>query len=228
MIPGPSPQKRPLADAESTLLYYARGAEVKGAAKTVAQSSQIAKVGHWHDRLIDALIAEPEIRLGELAKRFGVTQAWLSTVKNSDAFVDAYRRRSSEHSGALLGSVREKTLGAAEMAVDAISKRLEDTADVIPLPILLDTADVLLKRSGFGESKTAPTPNVNVQVGLVTQAQLEEARGRMRELKPEPGVIELQPDPGPTGLAGGRIGASAETEIQDPSRGGDPKEGPGS
>lgn len=194
----------------------------------MAQSNQIAKVGHWHDRLIDALIAEPEIRLGELARRFNVTQAWLSTVKNSDAFIDAYRRRSAEHSGALLGDVRAKTLGAAEMAVDAISKRLEDTAEVIPLPILLDTADVLLKRSGFGESKQMPTPNLNVNVGVVTQAQLSEARERMRELKPEAKpVIELQQVPEPLAPAGGR-NREAVTEIQTPSRGGDPKEGSGS
>jgi hypothetical protein len=125
--------------------------------------------------------------------------------------------------------VREKTLGAAEQAIDAISKRLEETSDVIPLPILIDTADVLLKRSGFGESKSPLTPNVNVQVGLVTQGQLEEARGRMRELKPTSPVIELQPDPAATPLAGGRTSPIGEaTAIQDPSRGGDPKEGPGS
>lgn len=191
----------------------------------MATSAQIKKVNHWQERLLDALIAEPEVSLGELAKRFGVTQAWLSTVKNSDAFVDEFRRRSSAHSEALLGGLQAKTRAVAEMAVDELARRLEHEAQVLPFPIVLETAETMLKRSGFGESKSAPTPNLQVNVGVVTQSELAEARSAMRELKP---TIPLVNAPALPALGGREAAERGLSEIQGPQAGATKSEGPGS
>lgn len=223
----------PACHHHSTTILYTRKARQgrRSGTSKVAASAQIKKVNHWQERLLDALILRPEVRLGDLAREFGVTQAWLSTVKNSDAFRDAFRRRNAEHSGALLSDVRAKTLGAAEMAVDAISKRLEETADIIPLPILLETADTMLKRSGFGESRQAPTPNVQVNLGVVTQADLTAAREKMREVKIEVPLPQLTtlPKAGSGGQDDSKVTFSrqaVEAEIQGTST--EKSESPGS
>jgi hypothetical protein len=148
----------------------------------VAASAQIKKVSPWHERLADALIARPDVSMGELAKEFGVTPAWLSTVKNSDAFQEFFRRRSDAHSNQLLHDVRDRAIGAADQAIEEIQKRLDQNGSVMPFDSLLETADVMLKRAGFGSSglkqnqNQAPTVNV-----IISREELAELRRGIRE-----------------------------------------------
>lgn len=130
-------------------------------------------------------------KLSEAAAEFGVTQAWLSTVKNSDAFIDYFQRLSAAHSEALLLGVREKAIATADAAVGEIQRRLEVSAETIPLNQLLDISDVLLKRTGHGEGRSQ-APTVSVHLGLVSKEELAEARLRMRERSSSQGTIELE------------------------------------
>lgn len=154
----------------------------------MSRSVQIKKVNWWHERFSDWLIANPSKTLGEAAKEFGVTLPWLSSVKNSDAFVDFHAERSLAHSKAVSLTIAEKTRAVAEMALDAVGERLEKEATTLPFDTLLETADTMLKRAGYGEAPRSGSP-VQVNVGLVTRGELDALRSRMREPAK---VIELQ------------------------------------
>src|SRR5262245_346940 len=142
----------------------------------MAQSVQLLKVNHWHQRLADWLIANPDKKLGDAAKEFGRTAAWISAVINSDAFQDYFKRLSQAHHEAVLVTVRDKVVAAADSAVNELTRRLEVSPETIPYQQVLETADVLLKRAGFGEGKAPSQPGVQVNVGLVSRDELAQAR----------------------------------------------------
>lgn len=146
----------------------------------MAQSAQIAKVNPWHQRFADWLIldgAAPGWNK-RAAEHFGRTPAWISTVYHSDAFQDFYRAREAEYSKELLQTVQEKIVGAAGQAIDALAQRLTLEADILPYDTLLETVDILGRRSGLGEGKGGNTVVNNI--ALVSREELQEYRDRMR------------------------------------------------
>lgn len=163
----------------------------------MSQSASIAKVNPWHQRLADWLICNPTATNREASLHFKVTESWLSTVKNSDAFQDYFQEISKAVSASVFASVREKTLAVADQSLAKIQEQL-DGPTVIPLGALVDIADMALKRTGHGEGK-ANGPAIQVNVGLVTKDQLEASRLKMRERKVlpllggagEPAIITL-------------------------------------
>lgn len=142
----------------------------------MAQSAQIKKVNSWHERLCDWLIANPSSPHKEAAKEFGVTPAWISTVIHSDAFQDYYKERSAAVSDAVLHHVKDKMLGAADLATSEIQRRLE-TPQAIPMQDLLSITDVMTKRA----MPAAPAPQaVQQNVFMLSKDDLAAARAAMR------------------------------------------------
>ncbi len=129
--------------------------------------------------MADWLIVNPTKTNREAAKAFDVTEAWLSTVKNSDAFVDYFTEISRAHSKAVCSDLASKTRAVAEMALDELGRRMETDATVLPFSEIRDTADVMLKRAGYGEAKGAAAQTV-INVGVVTRGDLEILRAQMR------------------------------------------------
>ena len=138
--------------------------------------------------MADWLIANPTKTNREAARAFDVTESWLSTVKNSDAFVDYFTEISRAHSKAVSSSLADKTRAIAEMALDEMGRRLETDATVLPFETIKDTADTMLKRAGYGEAKASAAQTV-INVGVVTRGDLEALRSQMRTT-PKP--IELK------------------------------------
>lgn len=154
----------------------------------MSQSASIRKVNPWHQRLADWLIANPTKTNKEAAEVFDVSESWLSTVKNCDAFQDYFQELSRAHSHAVSDHLAAKTRAVAEMALDELGRRIEKDATVLPFESIKDTADTMLKRAGYGEARASANP-VTVNVGLVTRGDLEALRAQMRkETKP----IELK------------------------------------
>jgi len=139
---------------------------------------QIKKVNSWHERLADWLIANPAKTQGEAAKHFGVTQAWLSVVKNSDAFQDYFRQRSDAASAVIIHGVKEKMLGAADQAVSELSRRLEHP-QTLTMQQLLDVTDTMTKRTMAPQLQAAQGPQ-QLHLHMVPKAALAEARAAMR------------------------------------------------
>lgn len=151
------------------------------------QSLKIKSISWWHERLCDVLISEPQLTLKEIAERFDVSATWISILKNSDIFIEYWRKRSGEHSREAVNGLATKAAASAEMALDAINKKLENEADTLPIGVLLEIADTTMKRFGYAADKKSPAAPVslNFNMGLVKPEQLEDARAKMRAITHE-------------------------------------------
>ena len=118
------------------------------------------KVNNWHQALSDLMFKCPEMRAYEVAEFFGVTEAWLSTVKNSDAFVQFHNQRREKHFSRVSAGVGEKLTALAEISLDEITERVEEERDSMTLSSLHDIGKLALGALGFGSR--GPAVNVNV------------------------------------------------------------------
>lgn len=157
----------------------------------MAQSAQVAKVNHWHERFADWLIANPGRPMSEAAKFFGKSQSWLSVVKNSDAFTDYFKARSQAHADVVSHNIKDKILGVADHALSLIGERLDEQGAVLPIGTLLEVADITLKRAGFDKA-AAPAVQQNF---MVSPQELADARAQMRGAGTK--VIELKAETPP-------------------------------
>lgn len=141
----------------------------------MAESAFIQKVSIKHDMILDYLIANPTLKRTEVAAHFQVTSAWLSTIIHSCAFQELLKQRQNEvFSVAVLQPIRDKLMGAANMAADRLMEVLPFESDPKTLNTILDTT---LSNLGFGQ-KTVGTP-VNQQNNFtinVTKDELASAR----------------------------------------------------
>lgn len=161
---------------------------------------QIQKVNWWHERLADLMIAHPDHTLQQIAAKLNKTPAWVSVIKNSDAFIDYWRKRSGVHSQEVTNGIKAKGYAAAELALDKLTEKLEGPeADLMTTETLLNVVDVTMRRFGYDSSKNQP-PVFNFNLGSVTPEQLAAARARLRqtgevqELKALPSPDEVVDD----------------------------------
>lgn len=155
---------------------------------------QIQKVSWWHERLADYMIAYPDHTLQQIAVVFGRTPQWISIIKNSDAFIDYWRKRSGEHSSAVTQDVKSKGFAAAELALDRLNSKLEGPeGDLMTPDTLLQVVDVTMKRFGYDNAKNQ-APVFNFNLGSVTPEQLAAAREKLRRNEQ---VTELKALPPP-------------------------------
>lgn len=124
---------------------------------------QLQNVRLKHQAIADWLIANPDKTQGECAAAFGISQAWLSVVVNSDAFQDYLQQRYAETATPVVFSLREKLLGVAHRAVEKLGTAVDNSQDP---EFILAAADRALHRLGYAPSK-GPTVAVqnNVTVG---------------------------------------------------------------
>jgi len=113
------------------------------------------RFSYWYETIIDLLIANPELRLGEIARRVGRTQAWISLVINSDGFKQRYALRRGEHSEKISRHVEDRLHAAASLSLDKLVNALE-TKDINPAQ-LTNTTDMLLSRLGYSGKAQPPT-----------------------------------------------------------------------
>lgn len=180
----------------------------------MAQSKQIAKVNWWHEQIVDWELENPDGALGDAAEFFGVTQSWLSTVRNSNAFIDYRNRRMGEHRTLLSLSVIDKVENLAHVTLDAMQERVEQERHTLGLTALRETAAMALKACGYGPKPQGNTPTLNVNVGLIDPARLAAARERMRQVQ----ALQSAPAPAPTSDATPQplpVSGHAQDEIED-------------
>lgn len=144
--------------------------------------AQIQKVSWWHEQIVDWMLSNPKGTLGQCAGFFAVTQPWLSTVINSDAFKDYMSRRRAEHQRLLSQNVVEKVEGLAHLSLEVLHDRIEAERHQISLGLVRETADMALKACGY---RANSGPQVNVQIGLVDPTVLARAREKMRVINNE-------------------------------------------
>lgn len=154
-------------------------------------------VNRWHEQLADWLIANPGRTQNEAARHFDVTAAWLSSVVNSDAFQDHYKRKAANHSEALLLGIREQTAGVAAQGLAELGRRMENPR-AMPVAEVLAITDTMLKHAKPADAGSRPSTLL-----VVSKEDLELARQEMRaravvSATPSEKLIDITPSPGET------------------------------
>lgn len=181
----------------------------------MSQSASIKKVRAWHEELLEFILANPRASGAEIALYFNVTEAWVSTVKNSDAFQELWAKRRGEHFSRVSSSISDKVVALAEVTVDALTDEIEKKKrkNELEIQTLTEVSNMALKALGFGmkrESVNSPGVNVNVNTGPTyvvdkdTLARARDAKTKMlehvanaaiatsSEARPDPKLIELE------------------------------------
>lgn len=148
----------------------------------------------WHEALTEYFILYPERTMTEAARHFGVSLAWLSQVKNSDAFQDYYQARRREHFNELSKSladskIEDKLRAVADMSLEAIADRVAEHVTKVPtrelsIDALQATANLALKSLGFMDKRGLPAaPLVQNNTIIVGQDALARAKGNLRVVR---------------------------------------------
>lgn len=164
---------------------------------------QVQKVGWWHERLAEWMLANPDKSLKDAAPVFNCTPQMIYIIHNSDAFREHWAKVSGAVTKGVADPIVEKCRATAEAALDALLDRLAlpGNSDMF----VLDTADKMMKNLGFGvrAQGAAVMPTVQVNVTQVDASALAQARAKVEQLTSRPMVNvnvqaeDLQPLPAP-------------------------------
>lgn len=145
----------------------ARSAPLEG---TVSAQNAVARVSYTHDAMIDLLIANPGISQNELAKHFGYTAAWISRIRNSDAFLARLAERKADIvDPTIIATVEEKFRAVASKSLDIILEKLE--LPVANFDQALAAATIAGKALGYGARQANVQLQQNFVVALPGKAQ---------------------------------------------------------
>lgn len=143
-------------------------------------SPGVKKLSVRHEQIMNFMIANPDVPLGTVAREFGLTHAWMSTVVNTELFQNELRERMGEVWGENLTTIREKLLGLGTRAVERLLDKVDLMEDVTELQ---KTADLALRNSGYatspGEGNTGGNGQTNNFLIVSDPSALEHARSLM-------------------------------------------------
>jgi len=151
-------------------------------------------IGWWHEALADWMLLNPDQNLKDAALLFKVSVNYIYMLKNSDSFKEywAFRRAKQlegvgEKSVDQLGGLGDKLSAVADMALDQILEQLAANAktgiDLIDHDELRSTADMALKKLGYGLPAAPGSAVQNTQVNVVIDSKLlAEAREKMKQM----------------------------------------------
>lgn len=144
-----------------------------------------------HEAIIDFMVLNPWVPLGEVALAFSCSPAWLSTLMRGDLFKArlAERQDIALHTG--LTTTEDRLEALATRSLERLLDRIETEQDTSKLNKVAETA---LRATGY--IKTQGTPAVHNQVvvlGSVTPDQLAQAREAAR-LRFQPPSLEAPLD----------------------------------
>jgi predicted XRE-type DNA-binding protein len=146
--------------------------------------AEIKTIRHQHSMIMNWLVLNPHRSQKECADHFGVTQAWLSTVINSDVFQAEFQQKLQNIHVRCAEGIPEKLRVVADIALDKLADKISMSEDP---EFILDAADKALHRMGYAPASArngygaSPGVQVNQQnVFMLSKEDLEQARGVMR------------------------------------------------
>lgn len=150
----------------------------------------IEKVRYTHADMIDFIVANPHVSQGELAARYGYTQAWVSQIMSSDAWRAAMEARKEEIVDPVLKlTVEERFRGLAARSLDRLMQKLD--APQVSDNLVLKAVELGAKAIGVGGN--APPPSAPSADHFTLLAKRLEALNAnvSRPLIPQ-GVIDVE------------------------------------
>lgn len=136
---------------------------------TESAAGAIARVKYSHDAMIDLMIENPAISQGELASRFGYTQAWVSRICNSDAFLARLAQRKADLvDPTIAASLEEKLRALASASLDVVLEKVVTTKNQ---DLALNAAKLSTTALGFGARQANVAIQQNFVVPLPAKAE---------------------------------------------------------
>jgi hypothetical protein len=148
---------------------------------------EIQRLSVRHDAIMDFLMANPCIKLGDVAAHFSLTQAWLSQVIHSDAFQTRLREKQHIAFHHTVLPLREKMQNIAHMALDKLAEDLPRESD---MKTVLATADSVLDKLGFGSKNATTAPAQHLHLHVLKE-EVEEARALLYKSTPQTNLIPV-------------------------------------
>lgn len=138
----------------------------------------LRKISYTHDAMIDLIVADPTLTQGQLAARFGYTQAWVSNIMASDAFqARLAERRKEVIDPTLMATVEERiralTIRATEVLMDKLHQ--PQVSDTVALRAFE------LGAKGMGLGGNAPQKIVPVDLSHLAERLLAVKRQTLGE-----------------------------------------------
>lgn len=127
-----------------------------------APKPSIQKLRYSHEAMIEMICAEPSIQQNELARRFGKTASWISTIINSDAFQVKLHERMGETWGELTVSMQDQLKGLMARSMEILRAKLDNHHGVVPDQLVLRTLELTSRAAGYGARTDSTVVNVNV------------------------------------------------------------------
>jgi hypothetical protein len=164
----------------------------------MAQSGQLDKISYTHEAIADWLMTNPQRPLSECAAEFNYSQAWISTIINSDAFQVYYNQRRNALNLVIHNGISQQLATTTRKALTILDLKMDDPE--LEADFVLDVADRLLHRQGYAPGKVSVIQNnINIPAaGVVDQGTLSRARETMRAIQRSAGhteeVLDVLPD----------------------------------
>lgn len=151
-----------------------------------APPQPIADLKPRHQAIIDHIVAQPWMPLGDVALLFQCSPAWLSRIMRSDLFRAALAARQQEAFDAELTTTRDRIDALADLALERLSERIQTEQDTAKIT---KAAELALRASNYithGNSAAAVGTTINASGNVVIlqpadRDTLAEARQRMRQ-----------------------------------------------
>lgn len=136
-----------------------------------------------HHSIMDFMLANPRIPYSAVAAEFGVTQAWLSTVINSDIFRAQLAARRSLMDDHVNRDICGRLQRLAKKGLDEMEAILDD--EEVSASTKLEVAKTSLTALGYLGNKGSSPVQVNIQTNNQTNIQtrsdiLQAARDRLQ------------------------------------------------
>jgi len=134
----------------------------------------VQKLSVKHTDVMNFMLANPLVKLADVARHFGMTQPWLSCIIHSEAFQAELATKSGEIFSATVLPIKQKMTAIAHQALDQIGDRMPMMED----KVVAQVADSVLDRLGFGSKVVplTPAPTGHVTINFNLKNELEEAR----------------------------------------------------
>lgn len=152
---------------------------------------------YHHAAMVDALVVNPQLTGNELAKMFGRTPAWISIVRNSDAFQALLARRTDELVDPLIKEeIEARFRTITQKSLERLQEKLEKPASALEDAFVLKAVELGMKSQGIG------LPRTEVIVPQGGGDRLDRLADRLVGLlgprqspRPLPDVVEVQSRP---------------------------------
>ena len=155
--PGTSAQPQcPTAMREDTDAPTAADLFVKELAAEPPRQA-IAKIRYSHEDMIDFIITQPGCSQGDVARRYGYTESWVSLVMSSDAWKSAMAKRREELvDPTLLITINERFAAMTQRSLERLMEKLD--APQVSDNVVLRAVELGAKAMGVGGNAVVTPP----------------------------------------------------------------------